>query len=427
MLKWPSWVLTAIGSILLFSAFWHYHTQEKVINPEQAFKTSAMPSPSFSPKNSNYAEIGKNALQLEYRAPQMRLPDLRNTLLYVGKNMRPDAQGSEILFFSLNNAPFPVKSREKIYLISKGGPQSAYLLSPDNRPTSLWFQAESRPNGVGVSVRVRDEEGNIVQEPEERAELLLSENQTISQQGKGFMLDQFKADPALFSRQKAKWYGGDVFLDDHGGKDFEELLGKQRIQFGEGDEAYIIHLDKGDVMIWKDGHWELPKKGEPTQNYPLAKVIKVEDRLLSFELFDVAGRSKVTLNLVKLQDSANLLPSIAHDFQFIGARTKMHSMFKVNNKREIVGPGDWFLHTAAGWQKIKSSKEIDAYVNDEMPGTLLVIDRFEKQNENQWLAATLYNLHRSKSDAVQIPLKAHADEKVQKQKEPIDMNAIPKG
>ena len=429
LIWYANWILISVIIFSLSGAVWYMTAAQEVHQPPVQIQEEKpkLPSTSFTPKDQKHASLESTSLQLEYRSPKMRLPDLKGFIFYYGHNLRPDAKNADTLFFSLgsisdNNPTFSAESKEKLYLVNQENAQYPYALSPGNRPTNLWFVPELSANGARIQVQMKDELGNVMEEPQDRAELMLTEKPQAASQGKGFMLDQFRADATLFSRLKAKWSGMDQFLEDHGGAEFETNIGKQRIQFGEGEDLYSVYLDKGDVMVWKDGKWAVLEPNKPTTPYPLAKISKIEDRTMRIEIYDVSGRNKVLVTLLKLQEpKVKINPQ---DFEFIGARTRIHSMFFVDGQREIVGPGDWFLHTQNGWKKLKSSKEIDAYVSGQDPGELLVIDKIENLNEKQWLAATVYSRSRSASESVILPLRANGSD-IEPEQDLI--NAVPHG
>lgn len=429
LIWYANWILISIIAFSLIVTVWYRTAAQEVVQPpvQTQVQKPLLPATAFTPKDKKHLPIDAASLQLEYKSPKMRLPDLRSFIFYYGHNLRPDAKDADNLFFSLGpvsetNPTFSVHSKEKLFLVIQDNPVYPYALSPGNRPTTLWFEPEFRSNGSNVQVRMKDEQGNVVQEPQDRANFTLTEKPPAVGANKSFMLDQFRADATLFSRQKAKWHGEDLFLQDHGGAEFEPNFGKQRIQFGEGEDLYSVYLDKGDVMVWKGGKWVVPELGKSTTGYPLARVVKIEERTMGVELFDVSGRNKVNLTLLKLQEPKLVLNP--HDFEFIGARTRIHSMFFVGNQREIVGPDDWFLHSEDGWKKLKTSKEIDAYVSGIISGDLLVINKIEKLNENQWLAGTLYTRSRSNSEPVMLPLRTQGNAEVV---EPELIKAVPHG
>lgn len=433
LIWYANWILISVIIFSLSGAAWYAATAHEVVQPpvQMQEEKPVLPSTAFTPKDKKHVPLNASSLQLEYMPPKMRLPDLRSFIFYYGHNLRPDAKDADNLFFSVGpisdtNPSFTVHTNEKLFLVAQGNPENPYTLSPGNRPTTLWFEPEMRGNSAYVQIRMKDEQGHLIQEPADRANFTLTEKPPAASQ-KAFTLDQFRADATLFSRQKAKWHGPDLFLEEHGGDEFQSNVGKQRIQFGEGEELYSVYLDKGDVMVWKDGKWVVPEPGKPTTGYPLARVAKIEERTMGLELFDVSGRNKVNLTLLKMQEAKPVIPAVLEQFEFIGARTRIHSMFRVSDQREIVGPDDWFLHTADGWKKLKTSKDVDAYVSGLTQGDLLVIDKIEKINDHPVLAGTLYTRSRSGSETVVLPLRPDGNDEQVDQPEADLIKAIPRG
>lgn len=128
---------------------------------------------------------------------------------------------------------------------------------------------------------------------------------------------------------------------------------------------------------------------------------------MGLTLYDISGKNKIVLNLVKaVEPPPNF--NLEKDFQFLGARTKLYSTFKVGGQRELVGPDDWFYFTEGGWKKIKTGKEVDEYVQGSIEAPLLVIERMGHEGGSAVLHGTLYNSSRSQAIDVDLPLKPHA-------------------
>src|SRR5690606_33483591 len=90
---------------------------------------------------------------------------------------------------------------------------------------------------------MKNESGEIVRTPPVNAEFILDQKDVIPfNRPTNWEVGKFKVDGTLFSRQKAKWWGPDKFLQMHGGPEYEEKSSKQRIEFGEGADAYTVYL-----------------------------------------------------------------------------------------------------------------------------------------------------------------------------------------
>lgn len=417
MIWWLNIVLIAlIACACLGAIVYQFSKGDSFSQPPITARPINLPQSPYEMKEPQYQALGTPVLELEFQLPSIRVPDLRQMLVFHGKNLRPDVKGAKDLFFSLGNTNQIASTQvgKPVFISVLGG--GGYSFSPNNQPTDLWFEAKPVGNGVQVSLSIRDESGKVQQEPKDKAFFTLTEK-PLTGQALSWNLDKWRVDGTLLMRQGAKWTGRDLFLEEHGGPEFQFAQGKQRILLGEGEDKYSVYVDKGDILIWKDHKWVFPAPNEETMGLPLLQVDKVEERLLSATLFDDNGKHKINLNLIKTADP---LPPVAveKDFHFVGARTRVHSMFKIRNQREVVGPHDWFLLTPDGWKKIKTGKEIDSYVEGKATGPLLVINRLEKEHENKWLDATLYSPLRSTTAPLKLELKVqHPEPKKEIKKE----------
>ncbi len=383
--------LTVLGG----AAFFALESRVGYEQPLISLRSSSLPVNSFSEKG----ELLNN--QLHYAPPSLRVPNLSTVLSYHGVNVRPDiSPASKEMFFSLAGVkdPFAVKGGEKVYLKVEEG---SYTLSQGQKPTSLWFTAIPKGSQALVSVRIEDQNGVISSEPASAATLQLPEK-PLPVQAAIWSLGDFRVDGTYFIRNKARWYGRDLFLENHGGEEYQQLQGKQRFSIGEGENRYYLYGEVGDLFVFRDGRFYPVQPGENSKGLPLLQIVKQDDKVLSFHLFSSTGVQKTLLNLVKAQDP--LTEQFMENFQFVGMRTKVHALFKVSGKREVVGPGDWFINGAEGLRKIKTGKELDQYISGDLTGSLLVIESLTQNGEEKQFQATLYSPERSASVALQIPL-----------------------
>jgi len=215
-------------------------------------------------------------------------------------------------------------------------------------------------------------------------------------------------DGTLLARQKAKWFGTDRFLEKHGGKEFQDIIGKQRIDFAEGDDIYSVFVKPNDVLIYdKNNRWKVVEPGEATKGLPILVIKKIDERLMNLELWDGEGKSKISLNLLKSNDSISP-PNLMQSYKFIGARTRSQFLFEVNKERMILSPQDWLLQTDKGWKKLSSADDIDAYVGRKLIGRLFVINAIEKRDDRQVLLGTLFNPSRTEAQSIEIVLQQGA-------------------
>lgn len=216
-------------------------------------------------------------------------------------------------------------------------------------------------------------------------------------------IGKWRVDGTLLARQKVRWYGVDRFLENHGGPEFADKIGKNRLDFGEAEDLYSVFVKVGDSLIWNGERWQVIEPGPESISKPLLIVKKIEDRVMGLELWDVEGKGKITLNIIRLPEnfaSAHLV----NDFKFVGARTKTQVVFEINQERMIVRPHDWLLLTSEGWKNLKTAQEIDDYVNRKTIGPLFIFEDIIRKEDKSFLKGTVYNPSRSEAHEIEMAM-----------------------
>lgn len=409
--KWMGWVnYSACGiiALLLLGALYFSLMRQRTFSVQnETIQTLELPKNSFSRTTQEYEAIGAPALSLAFSPLSVQLPDLRRHLIYYGKNGRPDAQDdNQALYFAFtgNKTLTSLFPGERLYLLyDKKVTPNQYMFSPNNTPTSIWIEATAQGNQAVVQVAMKTEEGKIVKEPAAYAEFTLPEKEFIRSGGSTWELGKWRVDGTLLARQKARWVGLDKFLERHGGQEYRDFVNKQRIDFGEGEDVYSVYVGPGDCLIWIDGHWKSVKVGESSLKYPLICVKKVDERVMNLELWDVGGKGKITLNLVRANEAWSP-QSLEQQFKFVGARTRTQFVFEINRERMLLRPHDWLLFSDSGWKKLVTPKQIDDYVERKTIGPLFVFDRVERKEDRQVIQGTLFNAARTEMVQIELPL-----------------------
>lgn len=399
------------AGVLLLAALSFYTMRPSTItqNSFNVQKTS-LPKSAFVLNKKAYEAIGNPMLELNFVRPSMRLPDLRNQVVYYGKNGRPDADADkQLLHFAMNGTKttLSIGAGEKLYLVydKKQATPAKYSFSPNNAETSIWIEASSQGNEALVKVGMNNEKGELVTEPQANAQFTLPEKEYARFSGGVWEIGKTRVDGTLLARQRARWFGPDLFLDRHGGNEYQDLLGKQGIDFGEPDSHYSVFVKVGECMIWKDDRWNVAVPGQQTLGYPLLVVKKVDERVMNLELWDVEGKGKMPLNLLKANDPF-VAQSVQDDFKFVGARTRSQFIFEVKDDRLTLKPHDWLLLTEEGWKKLDSVQAIDDYVSRKTQGILFVFDEVTRKDERQVLVGTVFNPTRSQMEMIEVPMQS---------------------
>lgn len=413
--RWLSWLNCAIvGFAILFGfagiVYWFKQPSE-IVCDNPLSKECGLPKGAFEQSKEAYQDLGSTLLALNQGPFSMQLPDLRQQLVYHGKNGRPDAQLEKTLVhFSISGNPkatASIKPKENLYLVydRKSG-VGRYNFSPSNEKTSLWIEVEPTDHEAQITVGMENGNGEKITEPENFASFRLTEKDASRAAISNWEIGSIRVDGTLLARQKARWQGGDKFLEKHGGDDFKDILGRQRIDLGENDDLYSVFVKAGDCLIWQNNRWCSVSPGEESLKHPLLVVKKVDERLMNLELWDVDGKNKVILNLLKgtepwtIQNAQVLQPM----FKFLGARTRTQCVFEINRERMILKPSDWLLLTSKGWKKLASEEEIDKYVKRQLTGTLFVFDGLKRKGDKQIMTGTIYSPSRHDCQPVELAL-----------------------
>ena len=126
---------------------------------------------------------------------------------------------------------------------------------------------------------MKNENGELVKEPSSNSEFILQQKEygRFANNGTNWELGKWRVDGMLLSRQHARWFGQDKFLEKHGGEEFQSLVNKQRVDFGEGDDIYSVYVGIDDSLIWNNERWQLAKAGKETLGNPLMQLKKSDE------------------------------------------------------------------------------------------------------------------------------------------------------
>lgn len=403
-------LLCGIIAVLFIGTFIVWLERPSDISAEDVQPRTYALKNAFEMPQEAYTAINEPIFPLAYTPPTMQVPDLRQQLVFHGKNGRPDAQLDRTLIhfgFRTGQGIFSVRPGEKIYLQYLPKPSTTpYALSPNNQETSLWIETALADNEATIKVFMKNEKGELIQEPNSHCTFNLQEKEAQKGTAATWQIDNLRVDGTLLARQHARWYGKDPFLENHGGDEFNEVSGKQRIDFGKDDEIYSVFAAVGDCLIWDGEKWTQIKPGEESLKHPLLVLKKVEDRLMTFELWDVEGKGKIALNLLKSTEawSSHGAENLQRIFKFVGARKKSQFIFEINNERLLLSPNDWLLCTEDGWKKLSDAKEIDEYVTRKTTGVLFVFEGITRKDGGQVLIGELYNATRSEMLPVELSI-----------------------
>jgi len=381
--KWLFFIAGGLSAAALFLSF----GQEEV-------------SMSFSPSGTTPAPYQPLALERLEKGPfalaegevKIQLPNLQGDLAFVSANTRPDATDRSIVL-RLRGEERAASLDEPLFIRCNEG---AYGWSQEE--TGLWIEPKFLDEmKLTVKVEMRRANGESINEPQEHSQIVLNRQE----KGKGnWSLGPHRVDTSLFSRLKARWLGQDLFLAQHGGEEFNSLAEKQRLDFGEGDGAYSCFVSEGDVLIWNGERW-CYAEGATTALFPLLQVKRIDEKLMVFDLWDIEGRHKTPLSLMKGKDDWKGIKGAP---QFAFGKTHSQFLIEVGGKSTTVVPNDWLLLREGIWQKLETIEELDQYVSQQLQGELLVIDGLSTVEGQPMLEVHGFNPSRTRTASMALAL-----------------------
>ena len=388
-------VLTGVGII--------FYIKKEPPSVIAASPTALRPLPKSPFDIGRLEQISEGPFALNWVAPHMLLPNLKNEITYYGISERPDLDPKSPLFHlsvGANNEIIAVTGNERVYL-SYEGMSAGYSYSRTQTP--LWL--ELNPQKVGqkldISVQMLDEHGQLVCGPADLQNFVVTAATLPKDKTTGWELGGFRVDSTLLIRQKARWVGADCFLEAHGGNEFAFSKGRERIDFLRGDDLYSCFVKAGDYLAWDDGRWKMSSECRSTLGLPLLAVKKVDDKVISFDLWDVSGKAKTSLNLIRARDLGGM-PDLDEEFRFVGAKTWAQFIVESGGERFVLKPHDWLVLTSDGWVKLDTPEKLDDYIEQKTIGPLLVLDKMSKLNGKQVLVGHLFNTSRTQMQPVEL-------------------------
>lgn len=406
--KWLDYLNYGICSLILilflYAIVIEWKRPSEIYLPEVKVQKTSLPKGNFTQSQEAYNQIGEPLLSLQYRAPKMQLPDLKSKINYYGQNNRPDAsENSSLMHFNLisgGNASIGVGKPLYLYYTKDSG---NYYFSPDNKETSLWIEATPKENEVNIYVKMIGEDGTVVATPNTNALFTLKEKEFARYGGQPWEIGKWKVDGTLLARQRARWFGLDKFFERHGGQEYQDKIGKNRIDFGDVEDKYSVYVSDNSALIWDGIKWKEVSPGESSRGHPLMVVKKIDERIMNLELWDAEGKKKMVLNLLKSMDTW-MPQNLQQQFKFLGARTKSQFVFEVGEEKMLLSPSDWLLLTEEGWRKLDNIDGINNYVDLKEIGTLFVFEGINKVGDQQILKGEMFNPTRTKVHDMELPV-----------------------
>lgn len=399
-----SWVL--IMASCNFLNHWFLALISFVIVAPLFSEEGHLPPNSFRQSDLMYENMGAGPLSLKWAEPKIELPDMKGEILFYGKSERPDyrEKNRHLLALRSSGETQMVERGKPIYLAYEGerpGVKGRFHFS--DKATNFWMEIIGiEDNAIQLALYLQDAAGNPIVEPKERRNFALKRDEFPVRSGH-FEVGDLHADSSLLYRQHARVIGKDLFLEQHGGEEFAFAKGRDRLDFGEGENCYCCFVKEGDYFIWKEGRWRRPEAGEESCSYPLLIVKGGDDKVMNFDLWSADAKIKVPLNLPRLSNVEPIL-DVNLDFKFVGAKTWAQFLLDYRGQRTLAKINDWFVFVDGEWKLIQTEEELNDYVERRLVGPLFIIDKWEKKEGKQALTGHIFNASRNQCQEVSLPV-----------------------
>lgn len=408
LLYWSIRLLWGVGLALFFAAFFLFKFSGADFQAI-SYTVSESRHPAFS-----YEEIGKGPLSLNADRSSQFVPRLGGELLLLGRNTRPDAEpGQSLLLLSTKatGEEMCVKVGEIVYLSEldkeKEGKRGLRFSAS---ATSMWVKPISMNRHSVTFEACRFLEG---EQKEERSQLLLSPVDEI-QRKRSISLGQKDEMPYVRAIKEAKHWGRDRLLEAYGGEEYRRLREKEKIQFGQDEQASASFVSSGDFFAWEDGKWKSVPAASIPPALPLIQIKSCSPRGIEAELWDETGFFNLPLKI-----------ATAPPAKSTGKETPLFSAIRLRNgsqvsciagkRRMVLREGDWLIKTASGWRNLKRAEQIEECIHHKIVGELFIFDGLETSQGKTLLKGHLFDPMRSQMQTISFPVSP--DKKVAKTKE----------
>lgn len=387
--------LSAVGIAIMSGVFFS--------NVEQAVASTTPPSPSSTPLSIQHSfrqpvsleeAIASAPFRLGTIERNIRLPDLRSLLVYYGSNDRPDRSRSHRrLQFGVKGAPavHSTLAGEKVFF-KYDTRTNKWQMSDSPSPLTVSFHPKDP--AVEVTVEFQDEKGVTITIPSEFHSFSLSPSPApaAASQSHQWLCGALPVDASLLDRQGAVWWGEDLVVQAFGGHEMAHEARRQRVQFGSGDNAYVLWVTEGDCFVHDDDRWKAAEPGSDTVGKPLMQAKSIDGRAIHFQLWNAEGTVRQSLDLIHREAKGEIqVPEI----KVIGARSKKQWIAEIHGKKLTLTPDDWVLLKQDGFVQLDNEQLLEDYLQGRLSGNLLAFAGIEKVSGELCLVGTFYDSTRT--------------------------------
>ncbi len=190
---------------------------------------------------------------------------------------------------------------------------------------------------------------------------------------------------------QAKFYSSDVLNAPNSARSECRLFIKEQKQ--------PLYLHEKTQLVFKNDSWR-PKNEEGLFE---ACVQSLKEQEIVLILFDkLQGLSKTVV--VPYAQESNLSFSLEGLVSDLKIRGQEVVVCKLGKQNCLLKKGDWLIKNQSYWKLIKSSQDLERYVNFELPGELFVFEGLEKKQNQLVFKGCVFSKLRTISYPIEIPV-----------------------
>jgi len=202
----------------------------------------------------------------------------------------------------------------------------------------------------------------------------------------------------------SKWFSKDELQKFY--KTKNDIEAKERLEI----DGKIVHLNHDDVLIFKDGIWQKTKSLENTQNYSIAKIKSVDNKILEIEAWDKNSNKYIFAvpHVIKQGFSIRADQFVTN----VRKRTITHLSCQIEKQRVILKEKDILIKKEGRWRLLKKDIDFDEIKNEE----LFYFDKIESKNNKNFFVGYLFNPMRTNYLKIEVPILSSVSQRVNKKR-----------
>lgn len=383
-----------IGSSVIFTSlacvYFFYPWREAVIRDGNKSCGSSISSKGRC--DEFYELIGTGAFSLSSGKLSPLFQHLREEIILLGRNARPDASAREVKML------IGLKSSKEEKIAVDGSP---IYVDVNKKGNDMFGALHFSENDKGpIAIKPVSLEGNSVLievSGEEDGQFMVQER-PLSPSG-----NKDKRDHYFHLLSQAKWWGTDILFQKYGGEEYKEMKDKQKLEFADKGSSYVQFVSQGDYLLWDEDQWTIVPLSSVSPTKPLAHVKSISSKGIEMEAWDETGFYSYYVKLQR-QGPAKVNEKLETVFSSGRLQTSSQISCVLGKRRVILKPGDWLLKNGKGWHNLKKVDEIEDCLQHKIKGELFLFEGMEKEQGKIIIKGHIFDEMRTQIQPVSIPI-----------------------